>query len=609
MPPDVYIAGVGMTKFGKSDRSLPGLMVEAGLRALSDAKLHKIDYVLIGVMSVEEFTGESNIAALITDRLGMPGVPSARIETASSTGSAVFESAFYAVASGYHRNVLIIAGEKMTHLPTARTTKILAEVIDGDERKYGASMPALAAMIAQRYRHDAKLAEKRLESVLSKVAIKNHYNGSLNPYAQFRKVINEHDYANSRLVSYPLRTFDCAPITDGAVAVVLTAEKKLIQVSGLGHATDTLAVRHRDSLTSFRSTRLAAQQAYRMAKVNPKDISFAEVHDAFTPFEIIGTEDLGFFPPKQGWKAVEEGTTSIHGKLPINPSGGLKARGHPVGASGLAQIAEVVWQLRGEMDAGRQLLRELYRPLNLIEAPILVTGIESAELIKYASNAFLATKISFINEMSMLCEQVGADVHAVARGMGLDGRIGKKFLHAGPGYGGSCFPKDTQALVRIAQEHGVSSRIVETVIEVNAAQKARMTKKIREALGGSETGKIIAVLGLTFKPETDDMRDAPSLSILPALLEKGAMIRAHDPQGVHEAKTLLPAGIVYCDKIYDTVEQADALVLLTEWNVYRGLDLERVQSLMNGRVFCDLRNVYEPEQMRAAGFEYVCVGR
>ena len=262
-----------------------------------------------------------------------------------------------------------------------------------------------------------------------------------------------------------------------------------------------------------------------------------------------------------------------------------------------------------ESERAEALLRELYRPLNLIEAPILVTGIESAELIKYASNAFLATKISFINEMSMLCEQVGADVHAVARGMGLDGRIGKKFLHAGPGYGGSCFPKDTQALVRIAQEHGVSSRIVETVIEVNAAQKARMTKKIREALGGSETGKIIAVLGLTFKPETDDMRDAPSLSILPALLEKGAMIRAHDPQGVHEAKTLLPAGIVYCDKIYDTVEQADALVLLTEWNVYRGLDLERVQSLMNGRVFCDLRNVYEPEQMRAAGFEYVCVGR
>ena len=262
-----------------------------------------------------------------------------------------------------------------------------------------------------------------------------------------------------------------------------------------------------------------------------------------------------------------------------------------------------------ESERAEALLRELYRPLNLIEAPILVTGIESAELIKYASNAFLATKISFINEMSMLCEQVGADVHAVARGMGLDGRIGKKFLHAGPGYGGSCFPKDTQALVRIAQEHGVSSRIVETVIEVNAAQKARMTKKIREALGGSETGKIIAVLGLTFKPETDDMRDAPSLSILPALLEKGAMIRAHDPQGVHEAKKLLPAGITYCESIYETFEKADAVVLLTEWNVYRGLDLERVQSLMQGRVFCDLRNVYEPARMAAVGFQYVCVGR
>jgi acetyl-CoA C-acetyltransferase len=355
MPPEVYIAGVGMTKFGKSDRSLPGLMVEAGLRALADAKVQQVDYVFIGVMSVEEFTGESNIAALITDRLGMPGVPSSRTETASSTGSAVFESAFYAVASGYHRHVLIIAGEKMTHLPTARTTKILAEAIDGDERKYGATMPALAAMITQRYRHEAKLSEKQLESALSKVAIKNHYNGSLNPYAQFQKVISENDYENSRYIAYPLRTYDCAPITDGAVAVVLTSEKKLIQVSGLGHATDTLAVRHRDSLTSFRSTRLAAQQAYGMAKVNPKDISFAEIHDAFTPFEIIGTEDLGFFPPQQGWKAVEEGTTSIHGKFPVNPSGGLKARGHPVGASGLAQIAEVVWQLRGEMDAQRQI--------------------------------------------------------------------------------------------------------------------------------------------------------------------------------------------------------------------------------------------------------------
>jgi UDPglucose 6-dehydrogenase len=262
-----------------------------------------------------------------------------------------------------------------------------------------------------------------------------------------------------------------------------------------------------------------------------------------------------------------------------------------------------------ESERAETLLRDLYRPLNLIEAPILKTGLESAELIKYAANAFLATKISFINEISVLCETVGADVHAVAKGMGLDGRIGRKFLHPGPGYGGSCFPKDTQALVRIAQEHGVSSRIVESVIEVNAAQKARMIKKVRDALGGSEAGKTLAVLGLTFKPETDDMRDAPALSILPPLLEKGAILRAHDPKGIEEAKKLLPADIIYCEQIYETFNEADGVIVMTEWNMYRGLDLKEVQRRMKGRVFCDLRNVYEPEQMRAAGFSYSCVGR
>lgn len=262
-----------------------------------------------------------------------------------------------------------------------------------------------------------------------------------------------------------------------------------------------------------------------------------------------------------------------------------------------------------ESPRAEALLRELYRPLNLIETPILATGLESAELIKYASNAFLATKVSFINEISMLCEAVGADVHAVARGMGLDGRIGRKFLHPGPGYGGSCFPKDTLALVRIAQENGVSSRIVEAVVEVNAAQKARMVKKIRASLGGNEAGKTIAVLGLTFKPETDDMRDAPALAILPALLEKGAIIRAHDPQGAEEAKKVLPPGIEYFGDIYETLTGADAVVLLTEWNAYRGLDLERVRSLMRGDVFVDLRNVYEPARMREVGFRYDSVGR
>lgn len=262
-----------------------------------------------------------------------------------------------------------------------------------------------------------------------------------------------------------------------------------------------------------------------------------------------------------------------------------------------------------ESERAEALLRDLYRPLNLIEAPIQVTNLESAELIKYASNAFLATKISFINEMSQLCEAVGADVHAIAKGMGLDGRIGKKFLHAGPGYGGSCFPKDTLALVRIAQEYGVTSRIVESVVEVNAAQKAHMVKKIRQALGGSEAGKTIAVLGLTFKPETDDMRDAPALSILPPLCDKGAKIRAHDPQGMEEAKGMLPASVEYSDDAYGAIEGADAVVLMTEWNEYRGLNTRKIKDLMAGKAFIDLRNVYEPEKMRELGFDYYGVGR
>jgi len=262
-----------------------------------------------------------------------------------------------------------------------------------------------------------------------------------------------------------------------------------------------------------------------------------------------------------------------------------------------------------ESKKAEALLRELYRPLNLIEAPILVTDLESAEITKYAANAFLATKISFINEISQLCEKTGADVHAVARGMGLDGRIGRKFLHAGPGYGGSCFPKDTVALIRMAQEHGVSSRIVESVVEVNASQKARMVSKIKEALGGSVADKTIAVLGLTFKPETDDMRDAPSLAILPALADRGAIIRAHDPAGMEEAKHHLPEAIQYAASIDEAVAGADAVVLMTEWNQYRGLDLERLKFGMKGDVFVDLRNVYERSLMEARGFRYTCVGR
>ena len=255
------------------------------------------------------------------------------------------------------------------------------------------------------------------------------------------------------------------------------------------------------------------------------------------------------------------------------------------------------------------LLRELYRPLNLIETPILATGIESAELTKYACNAFLATKVSFINEIAALCEATGADVHAVARGMGLDGRIGRKFLHPGPGYGGSCFPKDVAALARIAAEREVPARIVEATIAVNSAQRARMCEKIRAALDGDVAGKRIGVLGLTFKPETDDMREAPSLHVLPPLIDEGAKVRAHDPHGMEEAAARLPDSVRFCRDPYEAAETADAVVLMTEWNAYRGLDLGRVRDEMRGRVFVDLRNVYEPDTMRSLGFRYCGVGR
>ena len=262
-----------------------------------------------------------------------------------------------------------------------------------------------------------------------------------------------------------------------------------------------------------------------------------------------------------------------------------------------------------ETDSAADVLREIYKPLYLIETPIIQTDIETAELIKYAANAFLAVKISYINEMANICENLGADVIKLAKAIGLDGRIGSKFLHPGPGYGGSCFPKDTLALIRMAQEHGAGARIVEAAVEVNAAQKARMIKKIRDSLGGNLAGKVIGVLGLTFKPETDDMRDAPSLTILPALLEKGAQIQAHDPQGMKEAARYLPAGIIYKNSPYQACEGADALILMTEWNQYRALDFNRIKSLMKTPLFVDLRNVYEPGGMKEIGFTYTGVGR
>ncbi len=262
-----------------------------------------------------------------------------------------------------------------------------------------------------------------------------------------------------------------------------------------------------------------------------------------------------------------------------------------------------------ESERAKDTLRQLYRPLYLIEAPIVMTGLETAELTKYAANAFLAMKVTFINEIADLCEKAGADVHDVARGIGLDGRIGRKFLHAGPGFGGSCFPKDTLALMRIAQDAGAPSRLVETVVAVNDARKSAMGARIIAACGGSVRGRRIGVLGLTFKPETDDMREAPSIPILWRLAEDGAELRAFDPVGMEQARPLLPGSVHYCRDALDAAADADALVVITEWNQFRALSPGRLAEAMRGRVIVDLRNIFDPSAMAAAGFAYQGVGR
>ena len=256
----------------------------------------------------------------------------------------------------------------------------------------------------------------------------------------------------------------------------------------------------------------------------------------------------------------------------------------------------------------REVMQEVYRPLFINETPILFTGRRTSELIKYAANAFLAVKITFINEIADLCEKVGANVQEVSKGIGLDNRIGRKFLHAGPGYGGSCFPKDTLALTRTANDAGAPVRIVDTVVEVNAARKKAMAGKVVAAMGGDIKGKTIGVLGLAFKPNTDDMRDAPSLDIIPALQAAGARVRAFDPEAMHEASKLL-SGVEACDGPYHAIEGADAMLILTEWDQFRALDLDRVRQLMRAPTVIDLRNIYQPADMAKRGFAYVSIGR
>ena len=256
-----------------------------------------------------------------------------------------------------------------------------------------------------------------------------------------------------------------------------------------------------------------------------------------------------------------------------------------------------------------RIMREVYRPLHLIEAPIVITDLETAELTKYAANAFLAMKVTFINEMADLCEKVGGNIHDVARGMGLDQRIGRRFLHPGPGYGGSCFPKDTRALTAIASDAGAPSRLVEATVAVNEERKSRMAERIIAHAGGSVQGKTVGVLGLTFKPDTDDMREAASLPILAHLHEAGARIQAFDPEGMEPARALLPDGVIYCEDALEAATDADVLVVLTEWNVFRAIDPDRLSKAMRGKAIADLRNIWNPATMRAAGFDYSSIGR
>lgn len=261
-----------------------------------------------------------------------------------------------------------------------------------------------------------------------------------------------------------------------------------------------------------------------------------------------------------------------------------------------------------ENDRARAVMADVYRPLHLNQGPLLFTGRRTAELIKYAANAFLATKITFINEIADLCEKAGANVQEVARGIGLDNRIGSKFLHAGPGYGGSCFPKDTLALLRTGQDYGAPLRIVESVVSVNDARKSAMARKIVGAMGGEVAGKTIAILGLTFKPNTDDMRESPAIPIILSLLDRGAKVRAYDPEGMHEARKMM-ADIAYADNAYDCIDGADAAVIVTEWDEFRALDLDRVKQSLRAPILVDLRNIYRPDDLLRRGFTYDSVGR
>ena len=350
---DVWVAGAGMTRIGRRTESLPDLMAEAAHAALAASLVEMPDAIVVATMNPEEFLGDGNFASHVATHMGFAEIPVIRVETATSSGAAAFYAAFAEVAAGLRRRVLVVGGEKMTHLPTPRVSELIGRSIDPYERSYGATMPALAGLVTRALTaHGIGLRE------FSQVAVKNHANATRNPYAHYPQAVTLAEVMESRVVADPLRLLHCCPISDGAAAVVLTSEPTPVRVVGIGQGTDTLAVRHRHTLTSFRATQEAAKAAYAMAGFGPERVDFAELHDAFSPFELISLEDTGLVPPGKAGRATMDGDTALDGRLPINPSGGLKARGHPLAATGIAQIVECVWQLTGGA-TGRQLDRRV----------------------------------------------------------------------------------------------------------------------------------------------------------------------------------------------------------------------------------------------------------
>jgi acetyl-CoA C-acetyltransferase len=345
---DVWVLGADMTRFGRRDDSLQDLIVEAAHGALRAAGLEAPDAIVVAAMNPEEFVGDGNIASSVATYLGLAETPAIRVETATSSGAAAFYAGFAQVAAGLRRTVLVVGGEKMTHLDTPRVSELIGRSIDSYERSYGATMPALAGLVTRvlMARHGVGPRE------IAQVAVKNHANALDNPYAHFRRAVTVEEVLESRMVADPLRLLHCCPISDGAAAVVLTAERAAVRVAGIGQGSDTLALRHRADLTGFAATRAAARAAFAMAGFGPERVEVAEIHDAFAPFELISLEDLGLVPPGKAGQATLDGETARDGRLPVNPSGGLKARGHPLAATGLAQIVECVWQLTGR--AGRR---------------------------------------------------------------------------------------------------------------------------------------------------------------------------------------------------------------------------------------------------------------